>query len=374
LLPGLSIGLSALLALAAPPPAAGGDGVAIRVDFDAPTGCSSADAFYAGLLARMKGARRAAPSEDAVHLGVKLTRVGNKVRGELRLMDGPGDGDTRRVVGETCDAVVEVLSLTTALALTAQPARATPPPPPSPPPRSPPPSPPPRSPPPSPPPKSPPQETPAKPPETAPPPDAPKPPEEPKPPEIEKPPVIEVKPPPPPPALRPTHVDLGLHAVAADVISTSVSFGGALAARLERHSDDGAGASIGLAFLYVSNDLLQTADAVAVRWTAAAVTACPGWNLGRVVTVQPCAQVIGGWLAASGRGLTNPNSVGRSWWSAGAILRAGAHLGAGFSLELEAGVAFPLIGREFTTRTPERTVGETPTVAPMVALGLSRSL
>ena len=54
MLPGLPIGLSALLALAAPPPAAGGDSVAIRVDFDAPAGCSSADAFYAGLLTRMK--------------------------------------------------------------------------------------------------------------------------------------------------------------------------------------------------------------------------------------------------------------------------------------------------------------------------------
>ena len=122
------------------------------------------------------------------------------------------------------------------------------------------------------------------------------------------------------------------------------------------------------------NDFLQTADDIAVRWTAVAATGCPGWNLGRVVTLQPCAQVIGGWLAASGRGLTNPISVGRSWWSAGAILRAGARLGAGFSLELEAGVAFPLIGRQFITTTPDRTVGETPTVAPMVALGLSRSL
>ena len=141
---------------------------------------------------------------------------------------------------------------------------------------------------------------------------------------------------------RATHFDLALHAVAADVISTSVSFGGAVAARLERHSDDGAGASIGLAFLYVPNDFLQTADDIAVRWTAVAVTGCPGWNLGRVVTLQPCAQVIGGWLAASGRGLDHPSSVGRSWWSAGAILRVGARLGAGFSLELEAGVAFPL--------------------------------
>ena len=88
----------------------------------------------------MSRARRAAPGEDALHLGVRLTRVGNKVRGELRMMDGPGDGDTRRVDGESCDAVVEVLSLTAALALIAQPQHATPPPP-APPPRTPPPPP-----------------------------------------------------------------------------------------------------------------------------------------------------------------------------------------------------------------------------------------
>ena len=63
-----------------------------------------------GPAARMSRARRAAPGDAAVRLGVRLTRVGNKVRGELRMMDGPGDGDTRRVEGESCDAVVEVLS------------------------------------------------------------------------------------------------------------------------------------------------------------------------------------------------------------------------------------------------------------------------
>jgi len=130
-------GLAVLVALAAPAPAAASDAVPIRVEFDAPAGCSSADTFYGGLLARMSRARRALPGEAAVHFGVKLTRAGNKVRGELRLMDGsPGDGDTRRVEGETCDAVVEVLSLTAALALVTRPAAPIPPPPPA---RSPPP-------------------------------------------------------------------------------------------------------------------------------------------------------------------------------------------------------------------------------------------
>ena len=70
-----------------------------------------------------------------MRLGVRLTRAGKKVRGELKLIEAAGEGDTRRVEGESCDAVVEVLSLTAALALTAQPPRVLPPPPPPPPPR-----------------------------------------------------------------------------------------------------------------------------------------------------------------------------------------------------------------------------------------------
>jgi hypothetical protein len=367
LLPGLPIGLYAALALAVPPAS---DVVTIRVEFDAPAGCSSADAFYGGLLSRMNHARRAAPGEEATRLSVHLTRVGAKVRGELRLMDGRGGGDTRRVEGETCDAVVEVLSLTAALALAGQ-APSPPPPPPS------------RPPPPRPSPSSssasssssssaPSSPVTVKPPEL-PPAEPPKPPEPPPPPVREPPPAVTVTPRPPE---RPSGVRfaLGLQAVAADVVSTSPSFGGGLAVRLERRTADGAGASIGLSFLYVPNDVLQNADNVAVRWTAVALTACPGLSLGHVVTLQPCAQAIGGWLAASGRGLTNPESVGRSWLSAGAMLRAVAGIGAGFSLELEAGASVPLFRRTFMSTTPERTVGETPTIAPMGALGLSRAL
>jgi hypothetical protein len=285
-------------------------------------------------------------------------------------MDGPGDGDTRRVEGESCEAVVEVLSLTAALALTAQPPRVTPPPPP---PRVPPPtrasaataapsssassataqS----------------AEATAKAPE-APPPEAPKP-SEPQP-QVEKTPVI-VKPP-PAESVRRTGFHLGLQAVAADIITDSVNVGGGVSARLERHINDGPGASIALAFVYVPNDLVQSPDQIAVRWMALAVTGCPPWSLGRTFFLQACAQAIGGWLSATGRGITNPTSAGRTWWSAGALLRAGVQLGGGYALELEGGATIPLVQHRFVTTTPERTVGETPTVAPFVVLGLSRSL
>lgn len=372
---GSPTGLAVLLALAAPAPAAASDAVPIRVEFDAPAGCSSADTFYGGLLARMSRARRALPGEAAVHFGVKLTRAGNKVRGELRLMDGsPGDGDTRRVEGETCDAVVEVLSLTAALALVTRPAAPIPPPPPS---RQPAPPPNPRSngssssqsapsssqssssssg-------KSPAPES-SKPPETEEKPPAPD----------ELPPTVTILPPPAPEPPHGAHFELGLQAVAADVISKAINLGGGVALRFERNSAGGPGASLGVTFLYASNDLVQSPGEIAAKWMALAATACPGWSVGRIVTLQPCAQAIGGWLAASGRGLTNPASVGRSWLSAGALVRAEAHLGAGFSVELEAGASVPILRRRFIVTTPEGTVGETPTIAPIVTLGLSRSL
>jgi hypothetical protein len=376
LLPGTPIGLSVLLALAAPPPSAVSDAIPIRVEFDAPAGCSSADTFYGGLLARMSRTRRAMPGEDAIRLGVRLTRTGNKVRGELRMMDGgPGEGDTRRVEGETCDAVVEVLSLTAALALVARPAVPVPPPPVRTPP--------------------PPRSTASSSSQSAssssqtasssgaeksgksPTPDASKPPEaeqKSSAPEEKEPAAVAVVPPPKPPETpRGAHVEIGLQAVAADVISRSMNLGGGVAVRLERNAADGAGSSVGLSFFYASNDLLQTSDTFDANWMAVAVVACPGVSIGRTVTIQPCAQAIGGWLAASGQNLTHTYSPGRSWWSLGALLRANARLGGGFSVELDAGASIPLAKRTFIISTPEGTVGETPTVAPMLTLGLSRS-
>jgi hypothetical protein len=119
---------------------------------------------------------------------------------------------------------------------------------------------------------------------------------------------------------------------------------------------------------------LRPPEHVAVRWTAIAATACPPWSLGRIVTLQPCARAIGGWLAASGRDLEVTHSITRTWWSAGALLRAGIRLSGNFSVELEAGATIPIAKRTFKTDTPDEPVGHTPTVSPMVALGLSRSL
>ena len=131
---------------------------------------------------------------------------------------------------------------------------------------------------------------------------------------------------------------------------------------------------MGLSFLYLPRDL-RPDDEIALDLMGGAVTACPGWGYGGgVFAIEACAQGMGGWLSATHRSVTNPLQKERSWWSLGAILRAAVRLGAGFSLELDAGLAVPLIERRFITTTPERTVGETPTVSTVVGLNLVRGL
>ncbi len=89
----------------------------VRVEFDAPSGCSDGEAFFAGVLARTRHVHRARPGETAVRLTVHVTRVGGRVHGELRVNEAGGEAETRRVDGATCAEVVQVLSLTAALAI-----------------------------------------------------------------------------------------------------------------------------------------------------------------------------------------------------------------------------------------------------------------
>jgi hypothetical protein len=315
--------------------------IPIQLEFEAPVGCSDAEAFYAGLFSRSDRARRANPGEESVRLGVRLTRAGAKVRGELRVGDGR-DSDTRSVEGASCDEVVEVLTLTAALALHEGPRV-------------------------SPPPSRPAAPRPAPPTPSAPPPPPPPPPVPPPPP-----PAPPAPPPPPPP--RAFRFELALGAVAAAVVSPYLNVGGEVGARLAHHPPDGLGYTVGLAFLYVPNDLLRSPD-VGVHWTAFEATGCPGvgWVRGGL-RARPCGHVMGGWLSAEQRAVTNPESATRSWWSLGAALRADAALGAGFRLEVEAGLGVPLVKRRFITTTPEETVGETTAIFPQFSLVLVRPL
>jgi hypothetical protein len=410
---GGGISLLALVALGQPAPAAPAASIPVRVSFDAPRGCSGINAFYNGVLSRLDRASPARDGEDGPRLRVRLTRAGGKVHGELRIVSGQGATDTRKVDGTTCDEVVEVLSLTAALALdpaarlspgpgapagtagatgnrssataaatggatrsqggnptsaptvattaTATTAAAV------------------RT---------------AAPPPAAPAPPAPVPPPEDKVPAAVEPlpspgPAVSIAAPPGAPSRQGSlGVELGARAAVAEVVSPYASVGGALVARLtQRRRDrperpdepDPIDRSLGLALLYLPNDSVQSGHGVVVTWSALALTACPGWGLRRSrLVLEACALAMGGWLAASDHAVTNPRSAGRSWWSAGALLRAAIPLGAGpaprLAVELEAGVSAPLVRRSFVTTTPERTVAETPAVSALVDLGLSIKL
>jgi hypothetical protein len=279
-----------------------------------------------------------------VHLGVHLSRVGVKVRGELRVGDAR-ENDTRMIEGASCDEVVEVLSLTAALALHVVPRPPLPPPPPAP--------------------VRPVPAPPAPAPVAAPAPPPPPPPPPPAPPV-----VVET----PPPRPRSVRFELGVSAVAAVVVRPYLNTGGALTARVAHEVPGGIGVNGSLALLYASNDLLRSPDELGVRWTAIAATGCPGIGRSGAIRVQPCAQMIGGWLSAEELAVTNPETAHRSWWSVGATLRADAALGAGFRLEAELGLTVPLVKRRFVTTTPERTVGETPAVSPLFGFGLVRAM
>jgi hypothetical protein len=342
---GTEIAWLVLLAVAKDPVAGVGEPIPFRVEFEAPAGCSDVEAFYAGVLSRSDRARRAGSGEHGLRLGVRLTRVAGKVIGELRVLDGRGETDTRKMEGVRCDEVVEVLSLTAALAIDpaarfapAHPAAkplATPP---------------------------------ATPPEPPPP--------EPPPPE----------PPPPPPPIATPPADtgdgaprafalgLGASTVGGQVIAPTLDLGGAISLRLTRFHGNRAGPSLTVAALYLSNNLVQSASDVAITMVGAHIVACPGLSAGSTIVIEPCAQAVGGRLTASARGLTDPGSASRSWWSVGALGRASVALGAGFALELEAGLGVPLTRRQFSTSTPERVVGKTPVVSGLVGLGISRRL
>ncbi len=343
---GTEIAWLVLFAVAKDPVAGVGEPIPFRVEFEAPAGCSDVEAFYTGVLSRSDRARRAQSGEHGLRLSVRLTRVAGQVIGELRVLDGRGETDTRKVEGVRCDEVVEVLSLTAALAIDpaarfapAHPAGKPPAPPPS------------------------------TPPEPAPPPPDPPPPEPPPPPPIATPPADTDDGEP-----RAFALGLGASAVGGQLIAPTVDFGGALSLRLTRFRGDRAGPSLTVAALYLSNDLVQSASDVAITLVGAHIVACPGLSAGSTVVVEPCAQAVGGRLTANARGLTDPGSASRSWWSVGALARASVALGAGFVLELEAGLGVPLTRRQFSTSTPERVVGETPAISGLLGLGVSRRL
>jgi hypothetical protein len=412
------IGLWALVALAQTGPAAS---VPLRVDFDAPAGCSDAEAFFSGVLARTRHVHRAHPGEAAVRLTVRVSRVGARVRGELSVNEAGGETETRRVDGATCAEVVQVLSLTAALAIDptaslvgpavpekppagASPVRvpplagATPPagraasgsaattsgagrPPtaaataPAPAvvspnsastsPGAPSPRPPAQLPPPGSaradrPPEAGASSVPPQPPTVAPEPST----------------ATAVLAEPRHEPARPPGARFGASVVAARVLTSSMALGASFWGRFGVATRGGLTPSVTLAALYMPADLFESGDNLGIGWMALAATACPGWPPGGRIRIEPCGRITAGVLSVTDHSVNNPRSVNRPWGSAGALVRLTAALGGGLMLDLDAGVDFPFVTRRFitTTAVTNQPVGATTSVSPTLSVGLSHSL
>jgi hypothetical protein len=398
------IGLWALVALAQTGPAVS---VPIRVEFDAPAGCSDADAFFAGVLARARRVHRARPGETAIRLTIHVSRAGGRVHGELRVNEAGGEAETRRVDGATCAEVVQVLSLTAALAIDptadllppAAPERptATPSPVRAPSPAGTTPSPvraaPSATPPPAPAPLSaPPVASPSPAPAVVAPPAQPAVPPAPALPERTAAAApASVTPPPPPVApapaatvvtepahqpARPSGPRVGASMVGARVLGASVGLGASLWGRLGTTTRDGLTPSVTLGALYLPGDFFGSGDDLGIAWVALAASACPGWTLGGRVRIEPCARITGGFLSVTDHSVNTPRSVDRWWGSVGALLRLTAPIGAGLMIDFDAGVDFPVVTRRFITTTTmtNQPVGATSSVSPTLSVGLSHSL
>ncbi len=301
----------------------------MRVDFDAPAGCSSAEAFRRGVAVRLEHAATSDGMPPA-RIQVRLTRNGDRVVGELRLSHEQAAPDTRTVEGSTCDEVVDVLALTAALALqpaaraapraagtaVSPPARgpgagketggaarasaartagaapatragsAAPAPRPS------------R--------EAPPVATSA----SAPPAPAPVEVGDHRPrrpphrrlgrPPAPAPPTIAERPAPPPSTPAGTYLEVGASAALARVLSgPGPNLGGGVMLGVSHAREDRIPRSLRVGWLYLPNDFLLPGSAVVDRWYAFTLTACPGWGLHEgAFDVQVCARGIGGWLTA----------------------------------------------------------------------------
>ena len=310
----------------------------VEVEFDAPEGCSGAEAFFNTLRSRTDRVRRADGNEPRTTLQVRLTRVHGQVVGELRMVDDRGGPDTRKVQGANCDDVVQALSLTAALALDPSALLFAP------------------------------ATTPALvSPATAAPAVVPAAGDRPATSATETDDTMRERRP-----VLPLEFSVG--PVGTTLLAGSFSPGVTLGARKTLAGEGAVRPTLGVAIAYARNDVFASPSVAQVSLAGLAGTVCPLRWTASILTIEPCALVLTGWLSASGRQVTHTSTVDRLWLSAGGAVRTSAFIGRGLSLELEAGVSAPLLKRRFFATVPSNVVAETPTVSPLVGIGLTYGL
>lgn len=162
--------------------------------------------------------------------------------------------------------------------------------------------------------------------------------------------------------------------VAARLMTSSMSVGGELSARLASRTAPRA-PSLTVSFLFLAGDFFHGGDDLGIQWLAGSVDGCPGWVLGGTASVEPCLRITAGVLTATDRDVNTPLTVSRWWGSGGVALHAQVGRGEGWWLRAELGLDFPIVERRFTVgQTTTDLVGATASISPSLAVGLAHGL
>jgi hypothetical protein len=302
--------------------ALGGDTTPIRISYDAPASCPAQSALYDAIQARTEHVRAATADEPALEVSVRVTRTERGFAGEVRETVNHNESSARTMDGDTCKDVVEALSLTIALSVDPNAHAPIP------------------------------KRSPAaSAPVVCPPP--------------AEPPTVVVTPAPPE-----LEVEIGLGAIATEILTSDLSAGGALAGTLSRKLGENRSASLGLALFFASTGVFSTPSNHQSDFAGLALDACPvRWQYGSI-ELGPCALAMAGVFEAAGRGVSDPVTVEHGWWSAGLDFQLSVLLGSGFVLESALGASAPLVKRRFYLSLPQHVVAETPVISPLLRLGL----
>ncbi|HYQ41871.1 MAG TPA: hypothetical protein VER11_07880 [Polyangiaceae bacterium] len=305
------------------------DAVPIRINYEAPASCPNQDAFYDSVRARTDRVRKAQGNEPRVDVNVRVTRGDHGFHGEMREVVNQSETSARSVDGATCKEVSEALAFTVALSFDPEahapvPAEATLP--------------------------------------------TPKP----------APPIVPATSPPavvqPPPApsvtTAPLELELGLSVLGTVVETAGFATGGALSAMLLRQANTSTSSAVQLSLMFAGTGLLTAPDDHRTRFGALALDACPFRHRSSNWEFAPCGLATVGFLELTGRGVADPQTVNRAWWSAGIDFQISVLLGRGVVLESGFAATVPLVRHRYYTNSPEQVVTQTPAVSPLLRLGI----
>ena len=326
--------------------------VAIRVNYDAPSECPNAVAFYDAVSARTDHVRPAVGEEPRLDVTVRVTRDVRGFAGEVREVVNGKESAVRSMDGQTCKEVVEALSLTVALSIDpnahapAAKLAGAPPPAPAMPRGSQSEAPNPREPHTDRPAENRPEnasESPAESPRTAA--------------------ATGVSP-------APLHLEIGLNLLGTVVDTAGLSVGGGLFASILRESSASTSSSFQVGLAFASTGFPRSPSDHRARLGALSLEACPWRPRFADVELAPCALGSLGVLEVIGRGVSDAKTVDRAWFSAGLDAQLSWLLGHGWVFEGALGGTVPLVRRRYFTSDAEHVVAQTPVISPLMRLGV----